>query len=116
MMSKSYHNQANVKQGLAPLATAPGHPVDRNLEELPWVAAMEPQRPMSVEHPEIQATVRNFLSKNPDLATDRTKVQMVLFSLKNYVSINPEYAGMSFQDKLELAGQMARSFMELQAC
>ena len=55
--------------------------------------------------------VQDFLSKNPDLAEDRSKVQMVLFSLKNYVSINPDYAGLSFREKLEKAGQMARSFL-----
>ena len=115
MMTKGYRHQADVEQGLTPFTPAPGYPVDRNLEELPWVAAMEPHGLMSGEHPKIQTTVRTFLSKNPDLAYDRNKVQMVLFSLKNYVSINPEYAGMSFQDKLELAGQMARSFLELQA-
>ncbi len=56
--------------------------------------------------------VQDFLSNNPDLAEDRNKVQMVLFSLKNYISINPEYTGLSFRDKLEHAGQMARSFLE----
>jgi len=55
--------------------------------------------------------VQDFLSNNPDLAEDQDKVQMALFSLKNYVSINPDFAGLSFLDKLEEAGQMARSFL-----
>ena len=45
--------------------------------------------------------VKDFLSKNPDLAEDQDNVQMVLFCLKNYVSIDPDFAGMSFQEKLE---------------
>jgi hypothetical protein len=56
--------------------------------------------------------VRDFLSKNPDLAEDQDKVQMVLFCLKNYVSINPDFAGLSFRDKLDTAGQMAGSFLD----
>jgi len=85
---------------------------DRSLEDLPWSAALAPQGPKSGKLWEVKAMVRDFLNSNPDLTGDRSKVQMVLFSLKNYVSINPEYAGLSFQDKLELAGQMARSFLD----
>ena len=55
--------------------------------------------------------VQDFLSKNQDLAEDRSKVQMVLFCLKNYVSINPDYANLSFREKLEKTGQMARTFL-----
>jgi hypothetical protein len=36
---------------------------------------------------------------------------MVLFTLRNYVSISPDYAGLSFRDKLTKAGQMARDFL-----
>jgi hypothetical protein len=71
-----------------------------------------PQRQKNRKLQEVKTMVQDFLSKNPDLAGDRDKVQMVLFSLKNYVSINPEYASLSFRDKLEKAGQMARTFMK----
>jgi len=78
----------------------------------PWVAAMAPPpRPKAGKLQEVKSTVQDFFTKNPDLAKDRNKVQMVLFSLKNYVSINPDNAGLSFREKLEKAGQMARSFL-----
>jgi hypothetical protein len=35
---------------------------------------------------------------------------MVIFCLKNYISINPEYAGLPFREKLDRAGMMARGF------
>jgi hypothetical protein len=59
---------------------------------------------------EIQAAASDFLAQNPDLAGDRHKVQMVIFCLKNYISINPEYAGLPFREKLDRAGIMARGF------
>ncbi|MCL4502497.1 MAG: bifunctional DNA primase/polymerase [Deltaproteobacteria bacterium] len=78
----------------------------------PWMASIAPQpRQKSGKLQEVKAMVQDFLSKNPDLGEDRSKVQMVLFSLKNYVSINPDYASLSFREKLEKAGQMARSFL-----
>jgi len=95
--------------------TASPLPENRGLEDLPWSTALAPQGSRSWELWEVKAMVRDFLNNNPDLTGDRIKVQMVLFSLKNYVSINPEYAGLSFQDKLELAGQMARSFLDTPA-
>ncbi len=91
--------------------TAPRPAVERGTGGCPWSSAA-PQRQKNRKLQEVKAMVQDFLSKNPDLAGNRDKVQMVLFSLKNYVSINPEYAGLSFRDKLEKAGQMARSFMK----
>jgi len=72
---------------------------------------MAPQRQKTKKLQEVKSMVQDFLSNNPDLAEDQDKVQMALFSLKNYVSINPDFAGLSFLDKLEEAGQMARSFL-----
>jgi len=110
---------AEIEQCLAPPAegggepkTAPAPAGERGPMECPWSAAVAPQRRKNRKLQEVKAMVQDFLSKNPDLAEDRNKVQMVLFSLKNYVSINPEYAGLSFRDKLEKAGQMARSFLQ----
>jgi hypothetical protein len=96
----------NADPKTAPRLPAPGGPM-----EFPWGAGMSPQRHKSKKLQEVKSMVQDFLSQNPDLAGDQNKVQMVLFCLKNYVSINPDYAGLSFRDKLEKAGQMARSFM-----
>jgi hypothetical protein len=62
----------------------------------------------------IQAAAGEFLNQNPDLAGDRNKVQMVIFCLKNYVSLNPENAALPFREKLDLAGIMAREFLQMQ--
>lgn len=91
--------------------THPRPPGAGGAMEFPWPGAMNPQRRKTKKLQEVKAMVQDFLSKNPDLAGDQSKVQMVLFCLKNYVSINPDYAGLSFRDKLEKAGQMARSFL-----
>lgn len=89
----------------------PAPPAERGPAEFPWAGAITPQPQKSRRLQEVKATVQEFLNANPDLAEDRNRVQMVLFSLKNYVSINPENAGLSFREKLEKAGQMARSFL-----
>ncbi|MFA5110665.1 MAG: hypothetical protein WC443_04590, partial [Desulfobaccales bacterium] len=62
---------------------------------------------------DIQAAAADFLTRNPDLARDRDKVQMVVFCLKNYISINPENAGLPFREKLDRAGDMARGFLQM---
>jgi hypothetical protein len=62
----------------------------------------------------IQAAAGDFLNQNPDLAGDRHKVQMVVFCLKNYVSLNPENAALPFREKLDRAGIMAREFFRTQ--
>jgi len=62
---------------------------------------------------EIQAAAADFLTRNPDLASDRHKVQMVIFCLKNYITINPEYAALPFREKLDRAGGMARGFLQM---
>jgi hypothetical protein len=97
--------------GAADPKTAPRPPMPGGPMEFTWGANMSPQRHKSKKLQEVKSMVQDFLSQNPDLAGDQNKVQMVLFCLKNYVSINPDYAGLSFRDKLEKAGQMARSFM-----
>jgi len=89
--------------------SSPAH--DRGPLEFPWAASMAPQRQKTKKLQEVKSMVRDFLSKNPDLAEDQDKVQMVLFCLKNYVSINPDFAGLSFRDKLDTAGQMAGCFL-----
>ena len=93
--------------------SSPAH--DRGPLEFPLAASMAPQRQKTKKLQEVKSMVQDFFSKNADLAEDQDKVQMVLFSLKNYVSINPDFAGLSFRDKLEEAGQMARSFLNQSA-
>jgi putative nucleotidyltransferase with HDIG domain len=89
--------------------------LDRGPLGLPWAGSMAPQHHKTKKLQEVKSMVRDFFSENPDLADDQDKVQMVLFSLKNYVSINPDFAGLSFRDKLEEAGQMARGFLNQSA-
>jgi len=91
--------------------SGPRPPGERGPAEL--LAAITPPHRKGKKLQEVKATVQDFLGSNPDLAGDQGKIQMVLFCLKNYVSINPDYAGLSFRDKLEKAGQMARSFLGL---
>jgi len=62
----------------------------------------------------IQAAAGDFLNRNPDLAGDRQKVLMVVFCLKNYISLNPENAALPFREKLDRAGIMAREFFRTQ--
>ena len=62
----------------------------------------------------IQTAAGDFLNQNPDLAGDRHKVQMVVFCLKNYISLNPENAALPFREKLDQAGIMARDFFRMQ--
>ena len=85
--------------------------LDRGPLGLPCVASMAPQHQKTKKFQEVKSMVQDFFSENPDLAEDQDKVQMVLFSLKHYVGINPEFGGLSFREKLEEAGQMARSFL-----
>ena len=109
---------AEIEQCYAPSTAASGDPKtprpqgDRGAAIPPWMASMAPQpRQKTGKLQEVKAMVQDFLSKNPDLGEDRSKVQMVLFCLKNYVSINPDHASLSFREKLEKAGQMARTFL-----
>jgi len=39
---------------------------------------------------------------------------MVVFCLKNYISLNPEHAALPFREKLDRAGIMAREFFLMQ--
>ena len=76
---------------------------------------MAPRRQETKKLQEVKSLVQDFLRQNPDLAEDQDKVQMVLFCLKNFVSSNADFAGLSFRDKLEKAGQMARNFLNQSA-
>ena len=90
--------------------SAPGGPL-----KFPWAVSMAPRRQKTKKLQEVKSLVQDFLRQNPDLAEDQDKVQMVLFCLKNFVSSNADFAGLSFLDKLEKAGQMARNFLNQSA-
>ncbi len=78
--------------------------------EFEWAAALNHQALQKQQLLEFQQAANDFLVNNPDLASDRDKIRLVLFCLRNYISINPECARLSFREKLERAGHMARGF------
>ncbi len=78
--------------------------------EFNWDAVSGQNKLKKQQFQEIQAAAGDFLNHNPDLAGDQKKVQMVVFCLKNYVSIDPENAALPFREKLDRAGIMARTF------
>ncbi len=78
--------------------------------EFSWDAIVGQNNYNKQQIQEIQAAAGDFLNQNPDLAGDRHKVQMVVFCLKNYISIDPENAALPFREKLNQAGIMARDF------
>jgi hypothetical protein len=74
-------------------------------------AVMPGPAPQSQVYREIQAAAEDFLNQHADLAADRQRILMVIFCLKNYIAINPEFAPLPFREKLEKAGKMARVFL-----
>ncbi|MFH1596062.1 MAG: bifunctional DNA primase/polymerase [Pseudomonadota bacterium] len=76
-----------------------------------WAAVMPGPAPQSRHYQEIQAAAEDFLKQHADLAADRQRIMMVIFCLKNYIAINPEFAPLPFREKLEKAGKMARGFL-----
>ena len=83
--------------------------------EFNWDSMLSQNNYKKQQFQEIQAAAGDFLNHNPDLAGDQAKVQMVVFCLKNYVSIDPENAALPFREKLDRAGIMARKFFRMQA-
>lgn len=61
---------------------------------------------------ELKTVVQEFLKKNGDLASHPSSVQMLQFCLKNYIDLNPELNGLPLGEKLEMAGNLARKFMD----
>jgi hypothetical protein len=110
-IEQCFASRATGRPGARSFSGAPG----RGPLEFSWAASMAPGRQKTKKLQEVKSVVQDFFSENSDLAEDQDKVQMVLFALKNYVSINPDFAGWSFRDKLEEAGQMARSFLNQSA-
>jgi hypothetical protein len=94
--------------GPGPLPAPKGEPGPLDFE---WAAAVNHQTQKKQQWAEVQEAARDFLQTHPDLAANRSNIQLVLFCLKNYISINPEWARFSFREKLEQAGVMAQSFL-----
>jgi hypothetical protein len=101
--------------GSSPLPGEPEPKPTGNTVEFGWDAIINPNAIKKQQIQEIQAAASDFLNQNPDLADDRHKVQMVIFCLKNYISLNPEYAALPFREKLDRAGTMARGFFRMRS-
>jgi hypothetical protein len=96
--------------GSSPSPPEQGQKPTGNTVEFNWDAIVGQNTCNRQQIQEIQAVAGDFLNQNPDLAGDRHKVQMVVFCLKNYISIDPENAALPFREKLNQAGMMARDF------
>jgi hypothetical protein len=99
----------------SPIPAEQGQKPASNTVEFGWDAVINQNAIKKQQIQEIQAAANDFLNQNPDLADDRQKVQMVIFCLKNYISINPEYAALPFREKLDRAGIMARGFFHMRS-
>jgi hypothetical protein len=100
--------------GSSPNLPAQGERPTGTTVEFSWDAIVGQNNDKKPHIQAIQAAASDFLNHNPDLATDRHKVQMVIFCLKNYISLNPENAALPFREKLDRAGIMARDFFRMQ--
>ena len=100
--------------GSSPNLPGQGEKPSGTTVEFGWDAIAGPMSDKKPHLQAIQAAAGDFLNHNPDLAGDRDKVQMVIFCLKNYISINPENAALPFREKLDQAGIMAREFFRKQ--
>jgi hypothetical protein len=95
----------------SPTPATPGAKPAENPGEFSFHALLDQYAYRKRQLQEIQTAANDFLQQNPDLAEDRHKVQMVIFCLKNYISLNPDYAGLPFREKLDQAGIMAREIL-----
>jgi hypothetical protein len=100
--------------GSSPALAGQGEKPAGTTVEFSWDTVAGPNSDKKPHIQAIQAAAGDFLQHNPDLAGDRHKVQMVIFCLKNYISINPENAALPFREKLDRAGILAREFLRMQ--
>jgi hypothetical protein len=99
--------------GASPIPGEQGQKPPGTTVEFAWDAVINQSTLKKQQIQEIQTAASDFLNQNPDLADDRHKVQMVIFCLRNYISINPDYAALPFREKLDRAGIMARGFFRM---
>lgn len=97
----------------SPIPSEQGQKPTESTVEFGWDAIINQNTSKKQQIQVIQTVAGDFLNQNPDLAGDRHKVQMVVFCLKNYISLNPENAALPFREKLDLAGIMAREFFRM---
>jgi hypothetical protein len=76
-----------------------------------WTKAICQQAPKADPLPEVQTVLADFLRKNPHLESDQRLANMVLFCLKNYINMDPDFAQKSFAEKLEDANALAGKFI-----
>jgi hypothetical protein len=63
----------------------------------------------------LKSVAQEFLKNNADLAADDESVRMLQFCLRKYIDLNPELNALPLKEKLEMAGKMARDFLN-QVC
>ncbi len=77
-----------------------------------WLTLIQRPSLEARELEEFRTAVADFLRQNQDLATDEGKIQLVLYCYSNYIRINPSYTGLPHQERLNKAGEVARSFLK----
>ena len=89
-------------------------PAPINDPDDPWQSHYSQLAPVVQADPSVEvleATIHDCLERNPDLAKDPAKLQMVQYCFKNYVNIDPDLSDLPFPERWERASQMAREFM-----
>lgn len=102
---------ASLCQKTSQEACRPSPEASQDREELPFVWTRLPKVTTTHSPKAIQDTMQAYLEKNPDLSADPFKVQMVHYCFKNYVSVDPDLADLSLQERVERATLMAREFL-----
>ena len=86
-------------------------PAPINDPEDPWQKHYTQLAPVVQADPSVEvleATIHDCLEKNPDLAKDPAKLQMVQYCFKNYVDIDPNLSDLPFPERWERARQFSR--------
>ena len=83
--------------GSSPSPPEPGEKPTEPTVEFNWDAVVGQNSFKTQQIQQIQAAAGDFLNENPDLAGDRHKVQMVVFCLKNYISLHPDNGALPFR-------------------
>ncbi len=103
----------NLVKGEAKFVPA-AKPAPINDPDDPWQSHYSQLAPVVQADPSVEvleATIHDCLERNPDLAKDPAKLQMVQYCFKNYVNIDPNLSDLPFPERWERASQMAREFM-----
>lgn len=60
---------------------------------------------------EIQAALKDFFIRHPEMAADPGKMEVLQYCFKHYINFDPESRDLSVAEKLERANQMAVDFL-----